>query len=273
MLAAQRLVIMRRAAVSGLSYSPTNLGSALKLWLDADDFATITFGAGSAVAAWHDKASSLSFAQATAGNRPTYSATGLNSKPTVTFVADNSDALKTASGPFIFDGPFSVFYVVKQTSISDYFPGILCGTVSTGEDPPALGYNNGSPSALDLSRAGSADQASSLTMTVGLAQIHGWVSAAGLPNAGTSLAATPYLDGTAGSLLTVAGFSNPIYTGLILGNTADISNPYNGAISEMICTNTALGTTDRQKVEGYLAWKWGTTANLPGGHPYKSVAP
>lgn len=30
---------------------------------------------------------------------------------------------------------------------------------------------------------------------------------------------------------------------------------------------------DRQKAEGYMAHKWGLTANLPSGHPYKSSAP
>lgn len=29
----------------------------------------------------------------------------------------------------------------------------------------------------------------------------------------------------------------------------------------------------RQKMEGYLAWKWGLESTLPGGHPYKDAAP
>ena len=32
-------------------------------------------------------------------------------------------------------------------------------------------------------------------------------------------------------------------------------------------------TDDRQRIEGYLAHKWGTTALLPAAHPYKSAAP
>lgn len=35
----------------------------------------------------------------------------------------------------------------------------------------------------------------------------------------------------------------------------------------------ALGQSDREKVEGYLAHKWGLTGNLPGGHPYKVSPP
>jgi hypothetical protein len=37
--------------------------------------------------------------------------------------------------------------------------------------------------------------------------------------------------------------------------------------------STPLSTTDRQKLEGYLAHKWGLAANLPADHPYKSAAP
>jgi hypothetical protein len=34
-----------------------------------------------------------------------------------------------------------------------------------------------------------------------------------------------------------------------------------------------VDTDTREKIEGYLAWKWGLEGNLPIGHPYKSAAP
>jgi hypothetical protein len=34
-----------------------------------------------------------------------------------------------------------------------------------------------------------------------------------------------------------------------------------------------LTTTQRQQVEGYLAWKWGLNASLPTTHPYYKVIP
>jgi hypothetical protein len=46
-----------------------------------------------------------------------------------------------------------------------------------------------------------------------------------------------------------------------------------GSYGELIVYNSVLSTTDRQKIEGYLAWKWGLQGNLPTGHPYKSAAP
>ncbi len=48
---------------------------------------------------------------------------------------------------------------------------------------------------------------------------------------------------------------------------------FDGRIAEIVLINNASSSTDRQLVEGYLAWKWGIQAILPGGHPYESAAP
>lgn len=52
-------------------------------------------------------------------------------------------------------------------------------------------------------------------------------------------------------------------------NTPDI--PLNAFVAEVILYNSQLGTSDREQVEGYLAWKWGLQGNLPAGHPYRST--
>jgi hypothetical protein len=50
-------------------------------------------------------------------------------------------------------------------------------------------------------------------------------------------------------------------------------NYMNGFYYEIAYYNSVLTTTNRQLMEGYLAWKWGLQANLPSGHPHKSAAP
>ena len=47
----------------------------------------------------------------------------------------------------------------------------------------------------------------------------------------------------------------------------------NASFNEVLVYNTALNTTQRQTIEGYLAWKWSIQASLPAGHPYKTAAP
>jgi hypothetical protein len=48
--------------------------------------------------------------------------------------------------------------------------------------------------------------------------------------------------------------------------------PFDGKIGEIIMVST-IDTVIRQKIEGYLAWKWGLVSNLPSDHPHKSFPP
>jgi hypothetical protein len=44
-------------------------------------------------------------------------------------------------------------------------------------------------------------------------------------------------------------------------------------IGEIILYNTALTPIQRQRVEGYLAWKWDLQDDLPASHPYREIKP
>ena len=54
---------------------------------------------------------------------------------------------------------------------------------------------------------------------------------------------------------------------------SDNNEVCNSFIGEIIYYTAVLGTTQRQQVEGYLAWKWGLRASLPSSHPYKLFPP
>jgi hypothetical protein len=51
------------------------------------------------------------------------------------------------------------------------------------------------------------------------------------------------------------------------------SEPPGLYLGEMCYYTTKLNTSEVQQMEGYLAWKWGFSANLPPTHPYKNTAP
>jgi hypothetical protein len=51
------------------------------------------------------------------------------------------------------------------------------------------------------------------------------------------------------------------------------ASPLNGIIYEIIFYNAALTTSQRQQVEGYLAWKWNLQARLPPSQPFKNFPP
>ena len=70
-------------------------------------------------------------------------------------------------------------------------------------------------------------------------------------------------SGTAGTL-----------TNIKLGKSASsTSNDFGGDLGELLIFTRQLTSTEEQKVEGYLAHKWGATSSLDANHPYKNVAP
>ena len=52
-----------------------------------------------------------------------------------------------------------------------------------------------------------------------------------------------------------------------------INRSWEGLYSEFIFLASPASTSDREKIEGYLAWRWGIQASLPIGHPYLSAPP
>ena len=69
--------------------------------------------------------------------------------------------------------------------------------------------------------------------------------------------------GTSGSL-----------TNLKLGkSSSSTTNDFGGDLGELLIFTRELNSTEEQKVEGYLAHKWGATNSLDFNHPYKTVAP
>ena len=51
------------------------------------------------------------------------------------------------------------------------------------------------------------------------------------------------------------------------------AEPLTGYIAEIVVIQSVPSTNLRQQIEGYLAHKWGLTANLPSDHPYKNTPP
>ncbi len=78
---------------------------------------------------------------------------------------------------------------------------------------------------------------------------------------------------TGGTAATVAATQTDAFdtVGLTLGRQNNLY--FDGRMMEVLIYDSALSTTNRQNVEGYLAWKWGLVSKLPAGHPYKSAPP
>jgi len=69
------------------------------------------------------------------------------------------------------------------------------------------------------------------------------------------------------------GFNNRVEIGGSFNTGTSLSQLWQGDLCEVVITTTTLSTADSERLEGYLAHKWGLTANLPAGHPYKTTPP
>lgn len=79
-------------------------------------------------------------------------------------------------------------------------------------------------------------------------------------------------------LITNTTASQPTVSGLVLGNFDPIYGggfiyPDNGYISEHIVVQNDPSQATRQKIEGYLAWKYNLASELPPTHPYYTSPP
>jgi hypothetical protein len=83
---------------------------------------------------------------------------------------------------------------------------------------------------------------------------------------------SPTSQGTAGTALQPVAPSSSTWTmGFGAGGLTSLQQGF--FLHELVCFSTYLSTLDRQKMEGYLAWKWGMQGQLPSGHPYAARRP
>jgi len=82
-----------------------------------------------------------------------------------------------------------------------------------------------------------------------------------------------YLNGSlTGSFASTGAFNISAYgLGNYVGAPVYGNEPFIGYIGEMIVFGSSFTNSQRQQMEGYLAWKWGTQTSLAANHPYLST--
>jgi len=247
------------------SFTPADITTAL--WLDAADASTIT-ESGGAVSQWDDKSGNARhLSQATAANQPTYLSTGLNSLPTINFDG-TGEFLKNAS--YEPTGAVTCFFAAERTSSSANGTLLLVKTSSIFEITSAPGTN----SYLDFTFTGT-DSSSPKGIDVSVSTSSPFVL--GVQYDGSGTANSDYSARFNGEIQAITSGGPLGYvseTGFTIGmRSIQGVGAFNGKISELIFINSQSPLVDQQKIEGYLAHKWGLTANLPDDHPYKTAVP
>ena len=228
--ATRLLVIINNDDQGGAPWTPADLGADLALWLDADDASTITLN-GTNVSQWDDKSGNNRHAtQGTAADQPTYSATGLNGKPSL-----------------LFDGTNDVMLGVSAQT--GFFITVLAPGLTSYGAPIGFTTKHG------LIRDG-------LTDSLYFSPQSLFLSSSARRNGVLSIQM-----GTATAIFSQGGtaFSVPIQ----LGDDTTGGSFTDCNIAEVAVLSSNPSDANRQKLEGYLAWKWGLTYALPSGHPYK----
>jgi hypothetical protein len=260
------LFVQNNTIYPAVSFTPLSI-TGIQLWLDAKDITTITKDVSNLVSQWNDKSGAsgrYAVNYGSAGTNVLYNATGFNSLPAIQFSSGQSLRCSVPSGTFTTAG-ITVFIIFKKTGSANTYETIITRTNNANPDPFDF-YNgsrifNGANSTLPTVSGMNLSTATSNNL-FGFTAIPGNY--------------TEYLNGTLAYNQTVTnGYftddANSLY--MYIGTRGDKFTKFTGVVSEVIAYNNVLSISDRQKIEGYLAWKWGLQSSLPSGHPYKSVAP
>lgn len=245
-----------------LPFSPSDL-SGLTMWFDANDLSTITKDGSGNISQWNDKSANASHATGPAGREPLYQASGINGLGTIDYVLPND-----------------IFYVPDPVGIigsQNRTIFVVCEVAATGFKYFVHFGQDTKPKAFGLIQIGS-------TFYVTLSGVN--ISSGFTFGVNTPRIVAAKLDGTlAGHITTyMDGFASTNALTDVVNTTAisvssfgDVARgnvfPMDGRVGEILVYNSALSDVNHQKAEGYLAHKWGLTANLPAGHPYKIIAP
>ena len=235
-------------------------------WYDSTDTTTLTLSTGNKVADWRDKSyDANNLSEVDYADLPVYGTTNINGLSTVDFDSDTSINLDRASGTplgttdyYIMYAGFNNTYTVPGTmySFNNTSDGNYVTLKAVTSTVTQLIMNDG-PTNL---------------VTVQVSNISNAVTIYTVDVVGDDVTCTlNYASSTATGTRTAP--TSPLNS-LTLGTQANDAAGLNGQIGELIVAQQDVITlADKQKLEGYTAWKWGQVANLPGGHPYKTAAP
>ena len=247
-------------------WNPSMITTAL--WLDAADATTVTT-VSSAVSQWNDKSGNgRNATQSSANARPLYNATGISNLPAAEFVS--SDWLQFSYAWA--SAAFSVYVVMRyNTGAAELYPAIISENNGTAPGYLQIGGNGNALPTISISRTGQATSSSSLALPSATAGIVSY-QATGISAGSVSVSA--FRNGTSsGSTMALGSLGLGVTASTIGMSRTGLQDPFAGFMGEIVIVPASDTQPIRERMEGYLAHKWGLTANLPAGHPYKTVGP
>ena len=225
-------------AIEGTAFDVNDLSPAL--WLDAADSSTIEDNGGK-VSQWDDKSGNNNhLSQSNSSYQPQYNPTQLNGQGGVDF--HQSKKLFSSDTPTI---KYVITVIEAQSATWTGYHAMLDGRggrIGGLRQINATGFHNQPLAKWE----------------------DGVINTDNIFNSIDN----PHIIG-----YTPTSLASPIRTGLTVGNYDSGDGGGNATQYEIIALSSEPSPEEREKLEGYLAHKWGLTANLPEDHPYKATAP
>ena len=225
-------------AIEGTAFDVNDLSPAL--WLDAADASTITESGGK-VSQWDDKSGNNNhLSQSNSSYQPQYNPTQLNGQGGVDF--HQNKKLFSSDTPTI---KYVITVIEAQSATWTGFHSMLdgrSGRIGGLRQSGQTGFHNEPLAKWE----------------------DGVINTDNIFNSIDN----PHIIG-----YTPTSNASPISGGLTVGSYDSTNSGGNATQYEIIALSSEPSQEDRQKLEGYLAHKWGLTANLPQGHPYKETVP
>lgn len=250
-------------------WTPAHLRSKAHVWCDAQDLSTFSYATG--VSQWRDKSGNGRHAsEATGAEQPTLAYAGINGQPALFFSGTGMQGLRstialTGSSVAAFAVTKTVGAVhqlnMRLVSISN-----LGGTAdyNTSAGMALLSYYDNPLPGVLYSYTSLGQVGTNLSFPTDVAMVAAAIgngSVWQLWGHGTSTASTSFTP-----------TFNSTSFGIGIDASADL-DPWYGYIGEALLLDYAPTTFEQQRIEGYMAHRWLTTADLPASHPYRNSPP
>ena len=250
-----QMLLASVAAGTSSSWSPLSLSPAL--WLDASNLASLTIGGSNNISQWNDLS----------GNSRHVSQGSLALQPTLSgekVVFAGGQSLQQASYDITGLDNITIYLVATpsatpiqsiirfQDAPNPYFAYPWAPTIGSNRMISHTDGGTGGPSA-GFTTGG---------VNIGVGQRE--------RNNATGL--RTWMNGTLVGQTATA--NTTINAGpLSIGSWNGAGEFYTGSVLETFVVHGVSSASDREKAEGYLAWKWGAQGSLPVGHPFKNAPP
>lgn len=226
----------------------------LGLWLDASQITGLS--GGDPVSIWPDASGAGATTTSAGFSPPTFHTGVINGLPVVRFsTTSGSQALRTTMAVNL---PYTMAVVGHLTGGSNQR---LVGSIYPDAENWLVGWWNGNEDVM-YGEGFVAPGGVAATTNWKLYTVTGSGALTSFYGQGSLIASNASGNTGPANRLALSGYQ--------LANNAELSD---GELAEVVVFARVLTDTERQQLEGYLAWKYGMQAELPIGHPYLAAPP